>query len=141
MQISKSILNDILKNMPSIPPEVGGILGGKEGRICVWRFDKGYSGRGCVYCPNVEYLNRVIEEWDKAGFEFMGMIHVHFGGAEHLSNGDKNYIKKIMNAMPYFIKELYFPVVVQPAKEIVSYKAIQDCEKGINIISDIVEVF
>lgn len=30
----------------------------------------------------------------------MGMFHVHFGGTESLSEGDKEYIVRIMEVMP-----------------------------------------
>lgn len=82
MRIADSILREIVDQMPVIPPEAGGIIGGTEGRILIWRYDEGYPERGCAYRPNVEYLNDVIAEWMDNGFTFMGILHVHFGGSK-----------------------------------------------------------
>ena len=53
-------------------------------------------------------------------------IHVHFGGAESLSPGDKLYIGQILEAMPEEITCLYFPVVKMPEREMVVYRASND---------------
>ena len=56
----------------------------------------------------------------------MGMFHVHFGGTESLSEGDKEYIVRIMEVMPKKIGCLYFPVVVMPERKVVAYKAVRN---------------
>ncbi len=140
MKICRKLLNDILNKMPLVPPEAGGIIGGKDGQVCIWEFDKGCAGRGCIYAPNVTYLNTIIDTWIENNYDFMGIFHVHFGGSKYLSDGDKKYIKKIMTAMPLSIKQLYFPIIVQPEKELVSYKAIKDSQGEILIIFDEVEI-
>lgn len=140
MYIFSTLLNDILSSMPSVPPEEGGILGGKSGEICIWKYDEGIKERGCVYRPNVDFLNRVISLWMEEGYDFMGILHVHFGGAKLLSEGDKRYIEKIMEAMPDFVKTLYFPLVVQPEKEFVSYKAVLNPQGKLEIVLDDVRI-
>lgn len=140
MKICKEVLNDILNSMPIIPPEAGGIIGGKKGKINIWEFDLGYKEEGCMYCPNVESLNNTIEIWINEGFDFMGIFHVHFGGAKTLSEGDKKYIQEIMNAMPDAIKKLYFPIIVQPEKELCSYKAVRNLWGEIKIKPDKVKI-
>ena len=141
MKIHTGILNEVLNCMPSVPPETGGIMGGKEGRICLWEYDMGYPQKGCEYRPNVIFLNRVIEEWVNQGYDFMGILHVHFGGSRNLSGGDKRYIEKIMRAMPLYITRLYFPIVVQPDRQIVSYVACKNLLGGIKIMKDEIDVF
>lgn len=59
----------------------------------------------------------------------MGVFHVHFGGAEALSEGDRNYIARIMDAMPEGYDRLYFPVVVMPERRVVAYQAVRTNEK------------
>lgn len=140
MKISREILYEILNCMPSIPPEAGGILGGKEGKISLWKYDKGCSEGGCTYSPNVNILNRVIAEWIEQGYDFMGILHVHFGGSAVLSDGDKRYIEKIMRAMPEYITNLYFPIVVQPDRRVVSYMACKDMPGNITILENETEV-
>lgn len=70
----------------------------------------------------------------------MGIVHVHFGGAKTLSDGDKRYIEKIMRAMPDSIRQLYFPIVVQPDRELIPYIAVQNMHGEIEIVSDDVEL-
>lgn len=141
MKICKEVLDAILNSMPALPPEVGGIIGGKAGEICIWEFDKGYEEkRCCVYRPNVDHLNRIIAIWIDKGYDFMGIFHVHFGGAKHLSEGDKLYIEKIMKSMPKTIKKLCFPIVVQPERELISYIATRGRFQKIKIIADKVEI-
>lgn len=141
MKIYNEILNEVLNHMPSVPPETGGIIGGKEGRVCLWKYDIGYSEKGCAYRPNVNFLNEVIATWIDKGYDFMGILHVHFGGSKALSDGDKRYIEKIMRAMPGSVEQLYFPLVVQPEKQFVSYVAYQNLQGEITIAADEVEVF
>lgn len=136
MNICSTILNDIISSMPLVPPEAGGIIGAKNGEICIWKYDEGLKERGCVYRPNVDSLNRVIASWTENGYSFMGILHVHFGGSKLLSEGDERYIKKIMKAMPDSVKTLYFPIVVQPEKEFVSYKAFLNSQGKLEIILD-----
>lgn len=140
MKISNEILYEVIESMPLVPPEAGGILGGKEGRICLWKYDAGYPETGCAYRPNVNFLNRVIAEWNDSNYDFMGIFHVHFGGSKTLSNGDKRYIEEIMRAMPDFVERLYFPIVVQPEKQFISYLAYRGSSDRVTITTDKFEV-
>ena len=123
MWISKDIFNEVINNMPVIPPEAGGIIGGKEGKVILWEYDAGHKESGCMYRPDVDRLNSLIASWCEKDYEFMGIAHVHFGGSRSLSEGDKTYIRKIMEAMPSYIEKLYFPLVVQPEKEMFVFLA------------------
>lgn len=121
---SASLMKEIVSTAPSQPPEIGGILGGTNQVVSLYALDKGIAGSAmCSYTPDVIQLNHQIQRWAKDRIEFMGMFHVHFGGAATLSPGDRRYIVKIMEAMPPQIKWLYFPVVVMPEREMVVYKA------------------
>ena len=69
---SESVMGEILKKLPCEPPEIGGILGGKNGVVTCHVLDYGKTGGSpCSYTPNIAYLNRKIEEWFKDGIEFM----------------------------------------------------------------------
>ena len=73
---SESVMGEILKKLPCEPPEIGGILGGKNGVVTCHVLDYGKTGGSpCSYTPNIAYLNRKIEEWFKDGIEFMGIFH------------------------------------------------------------------
>jgi len=124
---SETVLEKILEGLPSKPRETGGILGGIGGIVTCSVLDSGKAGGPpCSYTPDTAFLNRKIEEWFKDGIEFMGIFHVHFGGAESLSTGDKVYIEQIMNAMPEEITCLYFPIILMPEREIVVHRVSKD---------------
>lgn len=126
MNIILSIYKSIVKSVPDVPPEIGGILGGNDNIIRYVKFDKGLydpKKKHCAYIPDVKKLNEYIEEWENNYIDFYGIFHTHFYGIETLSSGDKNYIKKIMDTLPLEVNELYFPVVVLPERKIKGYIA------------------
>lgn len=57
------------------------------------------------------------------------MFHTHFGASKTLSLSDQSYIQAIMQAMPEEITQLYFPVILLPEKQIVSYIATRKQEQ------------
>lgn len=125
MRIKSKLYNLILDAMPDTPPEIGGIIGGKNGIITACQLDNGIASGGCSYRPDVNKLNMVIEKWEAEGIKFYGLLHTHFFDVKTLSEGDIHYIKIIMEAMPDIVKELYFPIVVMPSKQMVLYKAVK----------------
>lgn len=123
---SEAVLDLIRYGVSSAPPESGGILGGRNDTVTNICLDKGIvSKHPCSYTPNTRFLNEQIKQWAEGGIQFMGMFHVHFGGTESLSEGDKEYITHIMEAMPKEISCLYFPVVVMPEHKVVAYRAVR----------------
>ena len=130
MKISKELVKDILHNIRKYPPEMGGILGQKNGVICEYMLDEGcISSTACSYIPETDKLNKRIAEWELSNISFVGIFHTHFSGVKTLSCGDKKYIEKIMLQMPYNIEELYFPIIVFPQSEIVYYLATKSQNK------------
>lgn len=124
MHITYKAYDEILNAVPDGPPEIGGILGGYDDTICCLAFDHGVRQKKfpkCHYMPDVEHLNSCIAEWEDDGIDFYGIFHTHFFGVDTLSEGDRQYIEKIMQAMPSGKKKLYFPIVVLPERKIVSY--------------------
>lgn len=124
MLITRETYQDILISQNEIPPETGGILGGVNEKIITAVKDNGIqSKRICSYTPDVQKMNQVIAKWQNNNIEFMGIFHSHFFGVATLSPEDKKYIERIMRNMPAFIERLFFPIVVMPQREMVSYKA------------------
>lgn len=72
MKISNETFLNILSSFPSAPPECGGIIGGQSGVISELCIDSTGSKEYAVYEPNVDYLNRTIEEWDDLESHFTG---------------------------------------------------------------------
>ena len=121
MVICKNIYTKLL-NMPIVPPEHGGIIGGRNEIITHFAFDVGISSMNYdSYIPNTEYLNEIIRIWQNTNIKFYGIVHTHRINADSFSNGDKDYIEAILNAHS-FIKQLYFPIII-PNNKIICYKA------------------
>ena len=120
MLILEAILHQLLKVVPNVPPETGGIIGGRKGIISHFWLDFGniYD----MYIPNIERINQIISDWQETNIKFYGIFHSHFPGNENLSFGDKRYIIKIMKALPPDIKRLYFPIIF-PRESMISYRA------------------
>lgn len=124
MKITGQTYSLILSCVPKVPPETGGILGGKNQIISHCVFDRGSddSNGYDIYAPNTKLLNRTILQWAETNIEFYGIFHSHFSDGSLLSNGDKRYITKIMLVMPQQISSLYFPVVF-PQESMIVYRA------------------
>lgn len=126
MKIGKEICQKIIQEMPEKPPEIGGIMGGRNGIITHLHIDRGNSNVEyckCSYIPDTVRINSCICEWENNNIDFYGIFHCHFGGARTLSTGDVSYIKRIMRNMPERVKKLYFPVIVLPQREMICYYA------------------
>lgn len=138
MYITYKTYDKIVSKVPGHPPEIGGILGGQNNVISCVIFDYGMrwqSPRKCHYTPDVEYLNKCIADWEERRIDFYGIFHTHFFGVDTLSEGDRQYMERIMQVMPNSKLELYFPIVVLPARKIVSYMCYRDGGK-IRIVED-----
>lgn len=126
MKLSFNIYKTLLEIPPTVPPEIGGILGGKNGEIFKIAFDKNTKNyNSAVYNPNIDYLNEIITHWENQGIDFVGLFHTHMQDNITLSNDDIVNIKNIMRSMPNTISNLYFPIVI-PKKEIFPYIAKKD---------------
>lgn len=122
--INKDILNKLRTQISNEPPESGGIFGSQNDVITKIAFDKiNNICHACSYYPNIKYLNSIIEEWGKQGIRFAGIFHTHFADVSTLSSGDKEYIKRILLAMPDNVDKLYFPVYALPSRNLTMYCA------------------
>lgn len=125
------VYEKVLLQLPEYPPEIGGIFGERQGVIDLYWVDRGINNKGrkcCSYEPNTQMLNKMIERWNEKGIAFAGIFHTHFWGNKSLSEGDIQYIRKIMIHMPETIEKLYFPIITMPEKEMFAYVAIKDNE-------------
>lgn len=138
MQIMKSIYKKLL-NMPSVPPEMGGILGSKNNVIDEIKFDRKITScESGIYVPEVKILNKYIQEWNERGIQFQGFFHTHAFNWSELSQNDKEYIVCIMKAMPEVVNQLYFPLVF-PNSHVRGFLA-KKVNGDIEIIEDVIEV-
>ena len=119
----KSAYDHICETVGSKTPETGGILLGKPINNIVQKFvfDKKGVNFSHGYDPNVDFLNKVLqEEWEQNKLEFLGFVHSHPRGVQYLSAnqgngiGDLGYISRIFNAMPS-LKRLLVPIIYSHA--------------------------
>lgn len=141
MKIQKSIFEEIINTVPYVPPESGGIIGGTNQVVTHFVFDRGtnLSNGYDTYVPNTLFLNKTIQRWKKDGVDFYGLFHSHFPQGTRLSNGDKQYITQIMNAMPQGINSLYFPIIL-PRESMIVYRA-DKTDKNIYFASEDIEFY
>ena len=130
--ITESLYN-LLYNLPSAPPEMGGLLGQSKNTINTIFVDSGKISfrKSCQYVPNELLLNQTISDWDAQGIIFKGIFHTHKEGhgCQCLSSADIGYIRSIMNA---YVKKLYFPIVI-PHTGVFPYLAVYDQLSGLSI--------
>lgn len=128
MKIKAEILKRLSEAAKDKPFEIGGILGmNAQNIVTEVAFDiPKCAAHPCEYCPNVQYLNKIIAKWQMKHIAFCGIFHTHFADVNSLSAGDKKYIKEILLAMPAYIKKLYFPIYTIPGGKLWVYAADMD---------------
>lgn len=123
-----------------LPPETGGILGGFNGFVTHCYFDRGLCALTAPshYQPSTELLNQVIQKWRANNIQFYGLFHSHYSHDAVLSLGDREYITKIMLAMPSEIRILYFPLIL-PRIAMIGYQA-NRYGSDVHIVCDKIEI-
>lgn len=78
MLITESLYN-LLYNLPTAPPEVGGLLGQSKDTIDTIFVDSGKTllFESCQYAPNELLLNQTIFDWNCQGIMLKGIFHTH----------------------------------------------------------------
>ncbi|WP_303995508.1 hypothetical protein [Megamonas hypermegale] len=137
MKIKETVFKEIMES-PVPPPEVGGIIGGRDDIITCYFADKG-SKENCYdsYYPSTDLLNEQIAVWQSRGIEFYGIYHTHFAGDDGLSCSDRRYIVNIMQAMPPQVTWLYFPIVFRDGMLV--YRALRE-KNTVKILPEEMEI-
>jgi len=99
IQIKNDVYNEICHTLRKYPYETGGIIGTDErGVITAFQFDNIQNMSLYEYCPNTEFLNKVINDrWDKKNIKFIGFVHSHLHNSE-CSPQDVEYARQILKA-------------------------------------------
>lgn len=104
--LDKLIFDAIKKNIVLHPAERGGIIGLTNGRITSFYYDSQAKCTFNEYVPNTIILDKVIDEWDEKGIEFIGFVHSHTPTRKCLSPSDIEYAVKVLEVfdeMEYLI--------------------------------------
>lgn len=89
--MTKEVYDQILDTIAAQPPETGGVLGRKNGIICKYFYDGNADINQYRYVPNVEKINKILDQWLKDDIEFAGIIHSHPEDVNELSYADIHY--------------------------------------------------
>lgn len=112
VKIKEAVYHSVFFHLSPAPPERGGILGMKDGIICAFIPDRSeQETERAIYYPDVQFLNRCIENWAKEGIMFCGVIHSHPSGQTTLSGSDMEYIEELYRVNPN-LEKTYFPLVL-----------------------------
>ena len=133
MKLLKEVYTRLV-SLPPAPPETGGIIGSENGIGMTICEDTCSEKNGFSYSPDVQFLNKTIEQWCENDVSLYAVYHTHIEGGYELSKQDKAYAEKIIRSMPDSIKQLYFPIVI-PSDRVVAYKALKRGNQ-ISIIKD-----
>lgn len=130
LRITQSVYSAILKSVGKLPPESGGILGGREDDDFVthFHFDSNAQCSTASYTPDLKTLGNLFRDWNSEGVRFMGVVHSHPFGYRHLSIGDLSYAREIIEANPN-LRRLLLPLVVfdkDNSFEFIPYEAVLD---------------
>lgn len=123
MKIRREVFDEILNTCPRVPPETGGLLGGRNGVVTRFFADAGQGNGYDRYEPDVRRLNAVLADWQRADVAFYGVYHSHFPQGTALSAADIRYIESILRATANEAEVLYFPIIL-PKKKMISYRAV-----------------
>lgn len=140
MKLTKT-LYQLLYNLPSAPPEIGGLIGQsrKSDTIDTAFIDEGkfvYQDI-CQYTPDEILLNHIIADWNNHRIALSGIFHTHKvgNGCQYFSSSDINYIQAIMKDSS---SKLYFPIIV-PRIGVFPYLVEYNQTSGLSILIDKVE--
>ena len=142
MVIKRTLYDFLVNSCVTAPPEMGGILGMTGGVVTALHMDfyNTIEKTRAIYEPNTSLLNHQIALWRKNNIIFAGIFHTHPFKQPTLSEGDNQYIKQIMGAMPQTVNSLFFPIII-PKNKIYSYYAERDlATKEIVIYADTIKL-
>ncbi len=119
--MTQKVYDEIISVLGIKKPELGGMLGFTmdQDTIDTYVFDKAAKVNSVEYNPNIEYLQKIIEnEWDKKHIFLGGFVHSHPGDFNRLSCADVEYAQRIMEA--FDLKYLFMPIVTSSYEYVTS---------------------
>jgi len=94
--ISSNVLNQLAETISRFPAEKGGMLGGlSRNKVTKFVFDQDAQVSGVEYTPNIDFLNRELEQWWNKSIQLIGIIHTHPPSFMQPSSADLEYSKRI----------------------------------------------
>ena len=116
MRITLAVLEQIRRTVGNLPPEHGGVLGGRpdSGVVTEFFFDGSARRSTVTYSPDDQLLNRLFtEDWNPKGIRVMGFVHSH-PGLSQPSARDLSYSRRILESIDD-LDRLLIPIVISAA--------------------------
>jgi len=140
LRMTESVYNAIRNTIGSQPAERGGMLGSSDGStIDYYHYDETAATTDATYSPDVEALQKILDDWAEEGIEMMGFVHSHPRGCPCPSQEDASYAVDIILASGCLDLQLALPIVSPgfggPFKLRGYYAEIHDCKEV--IITDV----
>jgi proteasome lid subunit RPN8/RPN11 len=103
IRMSRDVRCQIMCTIGALSPETGGILLGPIGSndITDFYFDATAVCSYGTYTPDhVTLRHKMKEVWMPSGIDMKGFVHSHPGGLDRLSQGDLEYIRRLLQKNP-----------------------------------------
>lgn len=131
MIIAQKVYEELSQAFCASFSETGGMFGETEKGIVAFYFDRSGISRTDSYEPDIETMNRILEEWNRQGIFFAGLVHTHKKN-RNLSQFDLDYGEKLVSV---FQRAVVLGVFVTETKTLFLYQI--DQKNGKRILSNI----
>jgi len=115
MRWTQSVYQQIMREIGSKPPELGGILLGPAGELLATHFVFDETGRGSsvAWTYGHNRINEILRQYVPLKLDMKGFVHSHPSGVTSLSSQDVNDFRKpFANAKNEDLAEVWAPIVV-----------------------------
>lgn len=110
IKITKKVYEEIKNTVGKKIPETGGMLGlDNNGIISHYVFDKNAVVGGAEYNPNVNFLQKIIDQWMDNNIKLIGFVHSHPNTFMQPSYADLDYAKEIIDI--FSLDFLFLPII------------------------------
>lgn len=110
IKMSKEVLFAIYDSIGALTPEQGGMLGTSNGvEVDNYIFDDEAEVGFATYTPNIEFLQKELNDWRENSVELIGFVHSHPTGFIFPSSADVEYAKRIINEIDS--DYLFLPII------------------------------
>jgi proteasome lid subunit RPN8/RPN11 len=127
MKWTQTVYQQILREIGSKPPELGGILLGPVGELLATHFVFDETGRGSTVAWTFGHnrINEVLRQYVPLKLDMKGFVHSHPTGVTSLSAQDVNDFRKpFANSKNHDLPEVWAPIVV--GNRVIPYVLLRD---------------
>jgi len=130
LRMTRQVYEAIRHSVGRQPAEHGGLLGGRNGVVTAFHFDRTAHRTGATYSPDAEALNELLTwDWNPRNLRLLGFVHSHPPGVRHPSGGDLGYARRILEHNPHLDRLLLPIVMTEPDTghfELLPFAAVRD---------------